>query len=232
MRSTKTKSLLEYLGIGLSAGLLGLVILVALAAIVVPKVAGATPATILTSSMEPTLPPGTLVIVKPVPVQQIRIGDVMTYQLRSGDPAVVSHRVIAITRSTTGGLTFTTRGDDNAETDPPVIPAQVRGVVWYSVPLLGYVNSALDHGQRSWILPALGVLLLLYSGYMVLRGALATASRRRADAQARTDADALGRPLEPRPEVGAAPAEPAMRASTQDHSDVLPHFRTRIEGQR
>ncbi|WP_374007881.1 signal peptidase I [Leifsonia sp. LS-T14] len=201
---TKTKSVLEYLGLGLSAGLLGLVILVALAAIVVPKVAGATPATILTSSMEPTLPPGTLVIVKPVPVHQIRIGDVMTYQIRSGDPAVVSHRVVAITRSTTGGLTFTTKGDNNAEADiAPVIPAQVRGVVWYSVPLLGYVNSALDHGQRSWILPALGVLLLLYSAYMILRGPLAAASRRRRNA---------GTPGEALPEVGAAPAEPGRES--------------------
>ncbi|WP_285114309.1 signal peptidase I [Leifsonia sp. fls2-241-R2A-40a] len=209
MKHAKTKSLLEYLGIGLSAGLLGLVILVALAAIVVPKVAGATPATILTSSMEPTLPPGTLVIVKPVPLHQIRIGDVMTYQLRSGDPAVVSHRVVAITRSTTGGLTFTTKGDNNAEKDAPVIPAQVRGVVWYSVPLLGFVNSAIDHGQRSWIVPALGVLLLLYSGYMILRAALApTPSRRRAHSAAATSGDDPGRPLDARPEVGTAPGSP------------------------
>lgn len=230
MTRAKSKPVLEYLFVGLSAGLLGLVILGALAAIVVPKVAGATPATILTGSMEPTLPPGTLVIVKPVPVHDIRIGDVMTYQIRSGDPAVVSHRVVAITRSTTGGLTFTTKGDNNAEADAPVIPAQVRGVVWYSVPLLGYVNSALDHGQRSWILPAVGVLLLLYSGYMVLRGALAAASRRRAESRARAGADDAGLAPDSLPEVGAAPAEPAVRASAQEHSDVLRHFRTRIEG--
>lgn len=217
MTHAKTKSPLESLGIGLSAGMLSLVILVALAAIVVPKLTGATPATILTSSMEPTLPPGTLAIVKPVPIDKIRIGDVMTYQIRSGDPAVVSHRVVAITRSTTGGLSFTTKGDNNAGADAPVIPAQVRGVVWYSVPLLGYVNSALDHGQRSWIVPTLGVLLLLYSGYMILRGAQSstTSGRRRMPVRARTPMT-KDAPFDRRPEVGTIPesrAPPITKSS-------------------
>jgi signal peptidase len=164
---------------GLSVGLLGLVLFVAAVVIVIPRAAGATPVTVLTSSMEPTLPPGTLVVVVPKPVHDIRIGDVMTYQIRSGDPAVISHRVIGITTSTTTGLTFTTKGDNNAEADPPVVPAQVRGVVWYSVPLIGYVNSALDQSQRSWVLPAVGALLIAYAGWMFLRGTAASLRRRK-----------------------------------------------------
>jgi signal peptidase len=174
-----TKTLLEYLAIGLSAGLLALVLLLAAAVVVVPKMAGATPVTILTTSMEPTLPPGTLIVVKPVAARDVHVGDVMTYQIRPGDPAVISHRVIAITHSSTGAFTLTTKGDNNADADPPVLPAQVRGVVWYSVPLLGYVNSALDQGQRSWVVPALGILLLAYAGYLVVRGALAAVARQR-----------------------------------------------------
>lgn len=173
-----TKTLLEYIAIGLSAGLLGVVLLLAAAAIVVPRIAGATPVTILTTSMEPSLPPGTLVVVKPVATDAIRVGDVMTYQIRSGQAAVISHRVVAITRSTVGGVTFTTKGDNNASVDPPVIPDQVRGEVWYSVPLLGYVNSALDQGQRSWIMPAIGMLLLGYAAYLIVRGAIAAVAKR------------------------------------------------------
>ena len=174
-----TKTLLEYLAIGLSAGLLALVLLLAAAVVVVPKMAGATPVTILTTSMEPTLPPGTLIVVKPMAARDVHVGDVMTYQIRPGDPAVISHRVIAITHSSTGGFTLTTKGDNNADADPPVLPAQVRGIVWYSVPLLGYVNSALDQGQRLWVVPALGILLLAYAGYLVVRGALAAVARQR-----------------------------------------------------
>ena len=177
-RRRRPETLLEYIGIGVSAGLLGLVLLLATVAVVVPRLAGAVPVTILTSSMEPTLPPGTLVVVKPVAAADIRVGDVVTYQIRSGRPEVISHRVIAITHSTTGGLTFTTKGDNNAKADPPVIADQVRGEVWYSIPLLGYVNSALDQGQRSWILPAVGILLLAYSGFLIVRGAVAAVRER------------------------------------------------------
>jgi signal peptidase len=180
----RTKTLLEYLGIGVSAGLLCLIILLAVAVIVIPRIAGASPVTILTSSMEPTLPPGTLVVVRPEPVRDVRVGDVITYQIRSGDPAVISHRVTAISTSTTGARSFITKGDNNAQADAPVIPAQVRGVVWYSVPLLGYVNSALDQGQRSWVLPVVGVTLLGYAGYMTVRGGIAAVSRRKARAEA------------------------------------------------
>ncbi|MFE4467773.1 signal peptidase I [Leifsonia sp. NPDC056824] len=173
-----TRSLLQYVVTGLSVGLLGLVLFVAAVVIVIPRAAGATPVTVLTSSMEPSLPPGTLVVVKPKAVHDIHVGDVMTYQIRSGDPAVISHRVIAIATSTTNGMTFTTKGDNNAEADPPVVPAQVRGVVWYSVPLIGYVNSALDQSQRSWVLPAVGVLLILYAAWMFLRGTASSVRRR------------------------------------------------------
>ncbi|WP_158861830.1 signal peptidase I [Leifsonia sp. AG29] len=191
------RSFLHYLGIGLSAGLLGLVLFVAAVAIVIPRAAGATPVTVLTTSMEPTLPPGTLIVIRPKPLSDIHVGDVMTYQIRSGDPAVISHRVVAITSSTTNGLTFTTKGDNNARADAPVVPAQVRGVVWYSVPLIGYVNSALDPSQRSWLLPAAGVLLLLYAGWVFVRGAAASIARRRRRSEAsgsdgRTAADAAG----------------------------------------
>ncbi|MEN2736341.1 signal peptidase I [Microbacterium sp. X-17] len=189
------KSLLQYLATGLSVGLLGLVLFVAAVVIVIPRAAGATPVTVLTSSMEPTLPPGTLVVVKPKAVHDIRVGDVMTYQIRSGDPAVISHRVIAITTSTTNGMTFTTKGDNNAEADPPVVPAQVRGVVWYSVPLIGYVNSALDQSQRSWVLPAVGVLLILYAAWMFLRGTASSVRRRTSRAADGEEAPHSVRPL-------------------------------------
>jgi signal peptidase len=129
---------LRAIGRGLAVGLLGLILLVAAAVIAVPKFAGAVPMSILTSSMEPTLPPGTLVVVKPTPVSQIAVGDVMTYQIRSGDPAVISHRVIAVNSLSDGTFSFVTKGDNNAEADPVVLGEQVKGVVWYSVPLIGF----------------------------------------------------------------------------------------------
>jgi signal peptidase len=156
-----------------------------LVSVVVPRLAGATPYTVLTSSMEPTYPPGTLVVVRPVPVEDIGVGDVITYQLESGRPAVVTHRVVAVGASIgSGKRTFTTRGDANGADDPaPVRPVQVRGVLWYHVPFLGRVSTALDGDQRQ--LATYGVAAGLL-GYAALMFASSISTRRRRGETTRT----------------------------------------------
>ncbi|HMH57675.1 MAG TPA: signal peptidase I, partial [Galbitalea sp.] len=103
--------------------------------VVVPRATGSTPYTILTGSMVPQMPPGTIVVNRPEPFSAIRVGDVLTYQIASGEPAVVTHRVIAINVESDGSQTLTMKGDANPSPDlRHVIGKQVRGVVWYSVP--------------------------------------------------------------------------------------------------
>ena len=76
--TTKTRTgWLSALGTGLGVGLLALVVLVAVLVIVVPGAIGGRALTVLTSSMEPTYPPGTLVVVKPTPPGEVHIGDVL-----------------------------------------------------------------------------------------------------------------------------------------------------------
>jgi signal peptidase len=147
-----------------------------------PRLTGATPYTILTGSMEPTLPPGTLVIVKPVEPDQIGVGTVITYQMASGSPDVVTHRVVSQGVNGMGDLVFRTRGDANSATDKGlVVPAQIRGKVWFSVPYLGYA-TALVTGTQHQALTYLAIAsLLLYAAAMFLKVAQ---RRRRARAEA------------------------------------------------
>lgn len=178
-RMQKNRGLGYYVGLGLSAGLLGLLLLVGALVIVIPAIAGATPMTILTQSMEPTYPPGTLVIVQPIETEKIRIGDAITYQLESGKPEVVTHRVIAISTSE-GEKSFTTKGDNNAVADPkPVLPVQVRGHVWYSVPYIGYLNMLVNGDARGWVIPVIAVGLFAYAGYMFASGVSSSIRRKR-----------------------------------------------------
>ncbi|MBO9044049.1 MULTISPECIES: signal peptidase I [Curtobacterium] len=166
--------------LGLSTGLLLLVAALAVVLIVVPKATGSMPLTVLTQSMEPTLPPGTLLVVRPTPIDDIRVGDVVTYQIVSGQPAVVSHRVVSVSSSSNGERTFVLKGDNNAEADPaPVTPVQIRGVVWYSVPEIGIVNQVVN-GSRSWLIPAVAGVLLTYGAVMMTAGFVSAARRRRA----------------------------------------------------
>jgi len=144
----------------------GVVVLLTLG-VLAPRVGGATPYTILTGSMEPGLPPGTLVVVKPVQPEKIAVGTVITYQLDSGRPTVVTHRVVRVGIDGTGERIFSTQGDaNNAPDQKPVRPVQVRGEVWYSVPYLGHLNNALTGGERAIAVYVVGFGLLLYAATM------------------------------------------------------------------
>ena len=176
----KERGLLYYIGLGASAALLVAVVVLALILIVVPKVAGATPLTVLTQSMEPLYPPGTLIYVLPVKTSEIRLGDVITYQIESGKPAVISHRVIAINSPAHGERSFILKGDNNSDPDQAaVLPVQVRGRLWYSVPLLGWVNSAVGGSKRSWIVDVIAAALFAYAAYMIISGIVAARAKRK-----------------------------------------------------
>lgn len=150
--------------------------------VLVPRVAGATPYTILTGSMQPKYPPGTLMVVKPTPVQDIRVGQVITYQLHSGVPTVVTHRVTAVGINTKGERNFTTQGDANDVTDAEQVrPVQIEGTLWYSVPFLGHVNNMLTGRERQMAVYVVASLLLGYAAFMLVSSARdARAARRNA----------------------------------------------------
>lgn len=141
---------------------------VLLAVVLVPRIGGATPYTILTSSMEPSYPPGTMVVMKPKPIAQIGVGEVITYQLESGKEAVVTHRVTGIAVGNDGERRFTTQGDANDTPDRErVRPVQIKGTLWYSVPRLGYVNNMLTGSERQMAVYVVASLLLGYAGFML-----------------------------------------------------------------
>ena len=129
--------------------LLFVAVAVLAALVVVPRLAGATPYTVLTGSMEPTLSPGTLIVVKDVPPTELRAGDVITFQIESDNPAVNTHRITQVVYDAQGTPRFQTQGDANNAPDRDLlVPEQIRGSLWYSVPYLGHVNSALTGDLR------------------------------------------------------------------------------------
>jgi signal peptidase len=179
-KEEKEKGLGHYIGLGIGGALLLVVVALALILIIIPKIAGAIPLTVLTSSMEPKYPPGTLIYVLPVKSTDIHIGDVVTYQIESGNPAVISHRVIAINSPANGKRTFILKGDNNSAPDiAPVIPAQVKGRLWYSVPLMGWISSEVNGSKRSWILDIVAGLFFAYAAYMVIGGIYSATRKRR-----------------------------------------------------
>lgn len=145
----------------------------AAALIVVPKLTGSVPLTVLTGSMRPTYPEGDVLVVKPTAAEDLEIGDAITYQIRSGKPEVVTHRITSIVLGEGGKREFITRGDANDAADPdPVSEAQVQGRIWYSVPLVGYAAAAVDGAHRVVAVQVVAGGLLTYAGYLFATGLL------------------------------------------------------------
>ena len=141
--------------------LLGAVGLVGLL-VVVPVATNGAALTVLTGSMEPSIPRGSTVLVRPVEPAELRAGDVITFRLREGDDVEVTHRIVAVD-DTTVPRSFITQGDANPRPDPqPVAAGMVRGEVWASIPWVGHLGSLVQSRTGvTTVLVALGVMLLV-----------------------------------------------------------------------
>ncbi|MBO0896467.1 signal peptidase I [Arthrobacter sunyaminii] len=165
---------LSVIGTGVSYIALCLAALAALALVVVPMVTGSQTYSVLTSSMAPKYAPGTFLVVKPVPFEELGIGDVITYQIESGSPAVITHRITAIGAEQSGEKVFTTKGDNNdVEDELPVREVQVKGKLFYAVPFVGFIANGLGNSDRGAMAQWGAVALMGYGVIVLVRGALA-----------------------------------------------------------
>lgn len=185
---------LRLVGTSLLAAVLAVIVGIGLLAIVVPAVTGSTALTVLTSSMEPHLPPGTMVVMRPTDPADIEPGMVVTYQLKSGEATVVTHRVTQVLRQTDGERVFITQGDANPSADiDPVREVQIRGTVWYAIPYVGWAALALQGEQRAIVITIAVVALFGYAAWAVISSVVDKARARRripADANSTAPADA------------------------------------------
>ena len=111
------------------------VLLAAAAVILVPMLLGYKEMAVLSGSMEPTIPVGSLVYVKPVEASELEAGDVCTYYLSDGE-TFVTHRVMSIDAD---AQTLVTQGDANEDPDGDIQFSQVYGRADFHLPYLGIV---------------------------------------------------------------------------------------------
>lgn len=136
------------------------VVAVSIVLVVLPAV-GRPALGVLTGSMAPTIPTGSLVVLEPIDPGQVSAGDIVTFAV---DGVRVTHRVVS-KDVTTGDLT--TKGDANAVDDLAPVPAEaIQGRVWFHVPYLGTVIQRL---QTSGAAPVLaGVVGIVFVAAAVI----------------------------------------------------------------
>lgn len=151
---------------------------------------------IVSGSMEPAIPTWSVVYDKDVPVEELQIGDVITFvpPPEYNVTLPVTHRIVEISSAPKGaeeaaaGRLFRTKGDANETTDPWLMmldrPTQDR--VEHHLPYLGHIYRALS---RRWVqlvflgLPALVIAIAIFRALWIEAGA-GVREERRARAQA------------------------------------------------
>jgi signal peptidase I len=119
---------------------------------------------ILSGSMAPRIPTGSLVLATPQPASAVRVGDVIIFRAPVAGHRLIAHRVVAVLEHGPRPI-VQTKGDANSARDP----WQARtdgGPIWTvrsEVPLLGYVTV---FTQRSWpfLVLVLGIAALAIRG--------------------------------------------------------------------
>lgn len=152
--------------------LLNVIVLTAVAAFlglaIAPRTGEYRTLTMLTGSMRPGFPPGSVVVVTPQPVKDLRAGDVITFHAPTPDRRVVTHRVVSVDRSGPRPAVVT-KGDANVGIDPWTATLQ-EDTVWqarFAVPHLGRAIIALRDPRTQLaltkVLPVVLVAWLLAS---------------------------------------------------------------------
>jgi signal peptidase len=130
------------------------------------------------SSMEPTLQSGSLLTINPVNPNNIKVGDIIIYNVPTmvreyyNYPPVVSHRVVEI--KTVPSLGFRTKGDNTGEDPFTIRPIDVRGTVGNQIPYLG-LPLLFFQSQQGLIFIVIALVLLtvfLYGGELLRGGNL------------------------------------------------------------
>ncbi|NEX02708.1 MULTISPECIES: class B sortase [Pseudobutyrivibrio] len=113
-----------------------IMVIVAFVPIVFPKLLGYQSYNVISGSMEPTIPVGSIVYVKPVDFSEISEGDIISFEAGA---SVVTHRVESIDESQ---MLITTKGDANETADfTPVAYTNVLGKAEKYFPIMGNVAA-------------------------------------------------------------------------------------------
>src|SRR5579875_3710299 len=128
---------------------------------VIPVALGWHVTVVMSGSMEPALRPGDVVASRPIPVQQVRPGQVLLVNDPDHAGRLRLHRLAKIRPDGT----FVLRGDANAADDStPVRRNAVQGVGSRRVPLIGSPAYWAQTGQRGHLLAGAAALVLLFAG--------------------------------------------------------------------
>ncbi len=118
---------------------------------------------VLTGSMEPTYPTGSLIYVKAVDASTLRVNDVITFSLSPN--VIATHRIVELVpdENNPSVVRYRTKGDANNSVDASLVSAgNIIGKVVFSVPQLGYIASYIQSPPGIYVAIAVSALMIVF----------------------------------------------------------------------
>lgn len=133
------------------------VMMLLIAAMYLPKVFGIEPLIVLSGSMEPTYPTGSLLYVKEIAQEDVKENTPITFKL--DDETLVTHRVVSVTDQGK----YITKGDNNEQIDggDGVSYDKIIGTPIFHVNKLGLLADKLSQMQGKIIFGTIVVVLII-----------------------------------------------------------------------
>lgn len=150
----KTANILSTLAVILA---LALVLL-----LVAPRVFGVHVFTVLSGSMEPAYPVGSMIYVKSVDPFQLKEGDVISFLL--DENTIATHRITGIVpdEEDESVIRFRTKGDANDAEDGSLVHCRnVVGTPIFTIPKLGFFADYIQHPPGMYIAVSAAAIVLL-----------------------------------------------------------------------
>lgn len=115
---------------------------------------------VLTGSMVPAYPVGSLIYVRETDPNDLELRDVITF---SSGKTIVTHRIVEIVRdeSNPSQLRFRTKGDANNDPDASLVgPADIIGKVSFGIPHLGTIANYIQNPPGLYVTIFIGLALI------------------------------------------------------------------------
>lgn len=137
-----------------------IILIISCLPLTLPKAFGYQMYTVISGSMEPALPVGSLVYVKYQEPESIEKKDIIAFYGSNESSSIITHRVV-YNKKLSGE--FVTKGDANKEKDMnPISYNQYMGKVVLMIPVIGGVAQTLTTGSGKIVLFSfIGLILLL-----------------------------------------------------------------------
>lgn len=122
---------------------------------------------VLTGSMHPAIPRGSLVIIHRTDPAALKIGDIITYKSLQNNNVTITHRIVAKTTKN-GAPYLITKGDANPGPDPEFVAGRVVGKVETHIPVLGNIVHFATRPLGLVILLGIPGLLIIISEFRLM----------------------------------------------------------------